>query len=124
MKKPSRSKKVTVHLTEAEFEALSKLADNEVRTLSEQIRYFIKGCLPAFATDSAVTLLKNTYHADLTKAQIDDLRQTMRQQGKIPAIKSLRELTGLGLKESKDFVESQEFGVQPTPVYPLPGQFS
>jgi hypothetical protein len=41
----------------------------------------------------------------ITKAQLDDIRQTGFHGHKISAIKELRELTGLGLAEAKRVVE-------------------
>jgi ribosomal protein L7/L12 len=44
-----------------------------------------------------------------------DARALLRSRGKIDAIKRVRELTGLGLKEAKDYVEALERGEAPPP---------
>lgn len=41
-------------------------------------------------------------------------RQALERGNKIEAIKHLRSITGLGLKEAKDWIESYERGEQPT----------
>jgi hypothetical protein len=46
--------------------------------------------------------------APLTSEQKDALAQSLYEGRKIEAIKQLRELTGLGLKDAKDFVEKLE----------------
>jgi ribosomal protein L7/L12 len=51
-------------------------------------------------------------HADPLTAQIKEL---LRKRNKIEAVKVYREATGLGLKESKDFVDAVERGELPTP---------
>ena len=46
--------------------------------------------------------------APLTDAQINAISEALRRGNKIEAIKLHREATGLGLKESKDAIESLE----------------
>lgn len=44
--------------------------------------------------------------AGMTSEQIDEIRALIRSGRKLEAIKRVRELTGLGLKESKDLVDA------------------
>ncbi len=53
----------------------------------------------------------------LSEAEIDELRTLLAAGNKIEAIKHYRELTGLGLKEAKDFLESLPAS---GPVYAAP----
>src|ERR1041384_6270153 len=52
------------------------------------------------------------YHsvADVPAEHLVELRELLAQGNKIQAIKQLRELTGLGLKEAKDAVEAMDAG--------------
>ena len=51
----------------------------------------------------------------LTEEQKEEIRQLMEANQKIAAIKVCREITGLGLKDAKDFVESDNYDEVPTP---------
>ena len=57
--------------------------------------------------------------SNLSSAQQGSIRELIRQNRKIEAIKLYREATGLGLKESKDAVEAMETSV-PAPEGRLP----
>ncbi len=46
---------------------------------------------------------------DRLQMRLEDALLTFRQGNKIDAIKMIREISGLGLKEAKDFVESEGF---------------
>ena len=49
-----------------------------------------------------------------------DALRVLQSGGKIPAIKFVREKTGLGLKQAKDYVEAIEAGRDPGPVVAAP----
>lgn len=70
--------------------------------------------LPSFKSQHTCQLCTNTITEAIKaiiKQQVDPnpyraiVVETNKNYGKIPAIKKLRELTGLGLKESKELVE-------------------
>lgn len=62
----------------------------------------------------------HSYDAPPPAAGLDRVRQALAAGSKIQAIKYYRELTGLGLKESKDAVEAMERGATPdAPSAPL-----
>ena len=59
--------------------------------------------------------------SDQARASLNaDTRRVLQNEGKIPAIKFLRQKTGLGLKEAKEYVEAVEQGRDPGPVRPTP----
>ena len=71
------------------------------------------------------------YNASISFAARDEINYILGKGMKIQAIKLLRSLTGLGLKESKDLVESHRFNATTAPRgfdYPLynslPGGYS
>lgn len=49
-----------------------------------------------------------------------DTLRVLQTEGKIPAIKFVRQKTGLGLKEAKEYVEAVEQGRDPGPVRAMP----
>lgn len=51
-----------------------------------------------------------------------DARRVAQTEGKIPAIKFVRQKTGLGLAQAKDYVEALEAGRDPGPVAALPAK--
>lgn len=53
-------------------------------------------------------------------ADLAEVQALMLQGNKIQAIKIYRELTGVGLKEAKDYVDALEAGAAPQPVVPKP----
>jgi ribosomal protein L7/L12 len=63
--------------------------------------------------------LTTTTATTATPAGLEGVRQALAAGRKIEAIKLYRELTGLGLKESKDAVEAMQAGA-PVPFTPRP----
>jgi ribosomal protein L7/L12 len=58
----------------------------------------------------------NTGHGEVPAQPLDDVRALVERGNKIEAIKRVRELTGLGLKEAKDYVESMPAYSAPPPL--------
>jgi ribosomal protein L7/L12 len=65
----------------------------------------------------ATTLSKSSSGGSL----VDQVREALRRGNKIEAVKIYKDATGLGLKESKDFVDALERGEMPTmAAMPIP----
>jgi ribosomal protein L7/L12 len=87
------------------------------------------GSLDSVALPSTTLPQGVRYHsvADVPAENLAEIRALLAQGNKIQAIKQLRDLTGLGLKEAKDAVEAMDAGsyeTTPASSQPSSSQFS